>query len=404
MKNCGLQNFGSGKITYSHGTTHSKGVGILLNPSSPSKLSSIPIDPEGRFLIAKLTIEEKYFFITNIYGPNNCHYQNDFIKTLSRQLVSKIDTSKVIISGDWNITLNQIDKLGGLPWKTTSGRNTLVDLMKELNLSDIYRELPPKSKSFTYVSKSLNLKSRIDYFLISRSLSCDVGQAEIRISTAPDHNAIFLSIDVKSDLSRGPGLWKFNNTLLEDNNYKELIVFYYPQILRKNSEVTDSQLLWEMIKMELRSKTIGYSKVKRRKLRNMEEAVQKELQELDFKICNGGYFDQGIPRKLEAAKEELKRLHEIRGKEAMFRSKKKWIEQGEKPTKYFYNLEKTNYEKKLVQEVKLENEEIISNPVQVNKQIEAFYRKIYTSKTIANVDNHALKQKFDDFIKDLNIP
>jgi len=50
----------------------------------------------------------------------------------------------------------------------------------------------------------------------------------------------------------------------------------------------------------------------------------------------------------------------------------KWIEQGEKATKYFCNLKKTNFEKKLVQEVKLENEEIISNPVQVNKEIEAF--------------------------------
>ena len=35
------------------------------------QLSTIKVDPEGRFLIAKLTIEEKYFFITNIYGPNN---------------------------------------------------------------------------------------------------------------------------------------------------------------------------------------------------------------------------------------------------------------------------------------------------------------------------------------------
>ena len=86
--------------------------------------------------------------------------------------------------------------------------------MKELNLTDIYRELHPKSKSFTYVSKSLNLKSKIDYFLISRSLSCDVKQVEIRISIVPDHNAIF-----KNDFNRGPSLWKFNNTLLEDNNY-----------------------------------------------------------------------------------------------------------------------------------------------------------------------------------------
>jgi len=139
-----------------------------------------------------------------------------------------------------------------------------------------------------------------------------------------------------------------NNTLLEDNNYEELIAFYYPQILRKYSEVTDNQLLWEMIKMELHLKTIGYSKEKTLKLRNKEEAFQKELQELDFKVCNGGYFDQDILTKFEAAKEELKRLHEKRGEIAMFRSKMKWIEKGEKPTKYFYNLEKTNCEKKLV--------------------------------------------------------
>ena len=113
--------------------------------------------------------------------------------------MSKTDTSRVIISGDWNITLNRIDKFGGLPWKAASSRNTLVDLKKELNLTDIYREFHP-SKSFIYVSKSLNLKSRIDYFLISRPLSYDVKQVEIRISIAPDHNAIFLSIDVKNEL------------------------------------------------------------------------------------------------------------------------------------------------------------------------------------------------------------
>ena len=130
-------------IIYSHGTTHSKGVCILLNPSSPFN----------------------YFFITNIYGPNSFHDQDDFTNTLSQQLRSKTDTSKVIINGDWYITLNQIDKLGCLPWKATSGRNTLVDLMEELNLADVYGELHPKSKSFTYISKSLNLKSRSTTFL-----------------------------------------------------------------------------------------------------------------------------------------------------------------------------------------------------------------------------------------------
>ena len=47
--------------------------------------------------------------------------------------------------------------------------------------------------------------------------------------------------------------------------------------------------------------------------------------DLDHKICNSDAFDQEILEKYEAAKEELKHIHEVRGKEAMFRSKMKWF-------------------------------------------------------------------------------
>ena len=45
----------------------------------------------------------------------------------------------------------------------------------------------------------------------------------------------------------------------------------------------------------------------------------------------------------EAEKNELNSLYELKGKEAIFRSKVKWIDQGRKPIKYFFNLEKKNY-------------------------------------------------------------
>ena len=158
--------------------------------------------------------------------------------------------------------------------------------------------------------------------------------------------------------------------------------------------------------MELRAKTIKYSKEKRSKLRNEEKALQEELQELDGKICNNDAFDQETLEKYEAAKDKLKRIHDTRGKEAIFRSKTKWFEQGEKPTKYFFNLEKNNYEKKLIREVKLENDEVISNFVQVNKEIENFYSKMYTSKITGNntsdVSEH--NNNIHKFIEGLNIP
>jgi len=78
--------------------------------------------------------------------------------------------------------------------------------------------------------------------------------------------------------------------------------------------------------MELRAKTIRYSKEKRSKLRKEEKGLRGELQELDRKICNDDVFEQETLEKYESAKDELNRIHDTRGKEAIFRSKTKWLE------------------------------------------------------------------------------
>ena len=84
-----------------------------------------------------------------------------------------------------------------------------------------------KNKSYTYESKPLKLKSRIDFFISSKY------ESDITISIAPDHKAVFLSMNVNEEFKRGPGLWKFNNTLLQDECYLQLIKDCYPHIVQK---------------------------------------------------------------------------------------------------------------------------------------------------------------------------
>ena len=55
-----------GQIIYSHGTAHSRGACILLNPNSTYHFRTIESDSQGRFVIAKIEVEEEYFFIVNI--------------------------------------------------------------------------------------------------------------------------------------------------------------------------------------------------------------------------------------------------------------------------------------------------------------------------------------------------
>ena len=99
-----------GKIFFEHGTTHSKGVCILLNPNSKLGLEMIQTESQGRILIAKLNVQSELFFVVNIYAPNDQRKQNDFIQTLAETLLRKTDISKLIVAGDWNCTLNKIDK------------------------------------------------------------------------------------------------------------------------------------------------------------------------------------------------------------------------------------------------------------------------------------------------------
>ena len=108
---------------------------------------------------------------------------------LTKKIISLSDISNLVMAGDWNTSLSTLDKQGGLTWKETKYRNSLIHFIKEINLVDIYREMHPKNKSNTYESKPLKLKSRIEFFLISSKYKPDIIKVETRISIAPDHKA-----------------------------------------------------------------------------------------------------------------------------------------------------------------------------------------------------------------------
>ena len=105
---------------FSHGSEHSKGVCILVNPKSAYELFIVETDTQGRYLIVKLLIKKTAFFLINMYAPNDYREQELFIKMLSENIAAKTDVLKVIIAGDWNTTLKQTDKYGEIPWKETA--------------------------------------------------------------------------------------------------------------------------------------------------------------------------------------------------------------------------------------------------------------------------------------------
>lgn len=133
----------------------------------------------------------------------------------------------------------------------------------------------------------------------------NVKRAAVCTSIAPDHIAIFLGIVLESELKRGPVTLKCNNTLLNDETHVDIIRFPYPQILGKYKDVESKQLLWELIIMEIWSKTISYSKRIRAEYKKCEAALQNKLEELDHKICHNADLDTRILDEYKAVKKEL---------------------------------------------------------------------------------------------------
>ena len=163
----------------------------------------------------------------------------------------------------------------------------------------------------------------------------------------PNHNAIKLSLNFLEE-RRDPGLWKFNNALVDDEEYVSCIKVNYPIIDEKYRDLDDHRLRWELIEMEIRGLTIAYSKNKAKRQRKRESDVQTRLEELEERISDSTsdeFINKALNEK-EILKQQLLLFYEEKANGLMLCSKTRWTEKGEKPTKYFFNLEKRNYSRK----------------------------------------------------------
>ncbi|KAL9959075.1 hypothetical protein ACROYT_G036156 [Oculina patagonica] len=329
----------------------------------------------------------------NIYAPNNPSEQLEFIQELNNCIIDKLELTNLIVGGDWNCTLSKKDKKGGTPWKPSLFSQLLLTTM------EIFGGVRhPNLNIYSYVSKALNVKSRLDFILIAKNLSKHVKSTGITTSIAPDHKTAFLCLSLPNNSPRGPGFWKFNNTLLKDDGYTFKIRDLIPR--EKYASLKDKRLVWELIKMEIRDNTISFAKRKARVALKRELQISKRLEELENEICNSDNLadiDNSLTE-YDKLKSEYQSIYEEKGRAAIFRSKCKWVEKGERPTKYFFNLEKQNYNRKTITELQTSDNVTIKEEVQILQQIEEFYEDLYSSKITVT------QEAFDEFIREIEIP
>ena len=125
------------------------------------------------------------------------------------------------------------------------------------------------------------VQCRLDYFLISNELNSLVSDCRIVFTPNTDHSAVQLNlISEESKQKKGPGFWKFNYSLLEDNQYVSQLRENLLEFKSKHEDVEDLGLRWDLIKMEIRGFTVKYTKTKARERRDEEKFLQNRINDL----------------------------------------------------------------------------------------------------------------------------
>ena len=207
-----------------------------------------------------------------------------------------------------------------------------------------------------------------------------------------DHSAIMLNIQSLDQRKKsGPGFWKFNANLLEDKEYVKKMCENIPAFIEKYRDVSDLGLKWDVIKMEIRSFTVQYSKRKARLEKDKENQLLTKLNDLQEKLCSSRN-DLNLLNEYYTLKAKLEKLLNKKIKGTILRSKARWYENGEKNSSYFLNLEKRNFLRKKISKLKLSNGEETDDAKTILEEEKAFYKNLYSTRNVNPNDS-----EFDTF-------
>ena len=406
-----------GNCVFNSFSSQARGVAIFIKKNFPVTILDKFCDTNGNILAILLNYEDKRLLLEGLYGPNSD--EPAFYSELAFKKILDWAPEYSIFAGDFNLVLDpNIDTKNYLHINNPNAMDELKSKMQTFNLIDIWRELHPSDRTYTWQKYNANKCSRLDFFLISSSLLPFIKNAEIIPGFCSDHSGITLEVDF-SRFQRGKGFWKFNTSLLKEAEYVELVKdtikrvvaqyaiidedpdFYInatseilnnfyetssPETLQHVTLKINPEAFLDVLFLEIRRVTISFSSVRKKEKFAKELSILSEIEVLEKEVAaaTADSFQQ-INEKLAARKIELEDLYSYQAEGAAIRARARFQCEGEKPTKLFCSLEKHNAVQKHIPKLEVENnghKSILTEQSEVESEIYNYYQKLFTEKPV----------------------
>ncbi len=143
-------------------------------------------------------------------------------------------------------------------------------------------------------------------------------------------------------------------------------------------------MLWEAIKLRVRTETIRYSSRKKKSKQNTLSALQRRLETLEKLFQTDPTEEDRHDIKL--VKQDIDNIlqDEING--VIIRTKLDWQEHGEKPSKIFLGLEERNCNNNDIKRIRQSTGQITSDQKSILTELQDCYSKLNTTTHSINPD------------------
>ena len=324
-----FEKFWKGKCFWSFGTGKSAGVAVIFAPNFAVNIIRFLFDSNGRILSLLIDFHNLYFNVVNIYSPNAASDRKIFFSDLHNYFLSQ---GLLLIGGDFNCVDNVLDKLN-CSTVPSADITSLVTLMSDFTLVDVWRKQNPRMISFTWSNSARTQASRLDRFFLAKSSFDKVSSCQILPCIVSDHDFVKLELSLEGIVKRGAGVWRFNNSLLSNAEFKSTLKRVIADFKLKIQDFVSLRDWWDSLKIEIRKATVSFS-VHERRLQNQNRILlTKRLIRAKNSSQPSAVIDD-----LEG---QLSTLISKEAEGAKIRSRAQWFEEGEKPTRYFFRLERT---------------------------------------------------------------
>ena len=347
------------------------GVVTLISSKCSDEIVSWKKDSHGRIVSILIRSNGVDVNLVNIYAPTNLAERKIFFDSLHEFF---IPSDAIIIGGDFNCYDNALDKFGG----NISIHKEYESLKNDFALVDVWRNLHPGSREFTWFNSSFSSGSRLDKFLVSRELLSPVVECNISPRPISDHDFVSLVFDIPTGVKRGPGVWTFNNSLLKDKDFCTTIEKFIDCHLRFLPSFASLQDWWEFLKLSIKEESIAFSHNKQRRLRKQQVSLMNKLIRLRQRLVDG---DDTVSILISDTESQLKArwVKEIKG--IMIRSRAQWLE-GKRPSCYFFNLQRIKAQKSHISSVYDLNGTEVSSQEEIEKAHVDFYSCLFSEEPV----------------------